>query len=346
MDQLATASADPAVTVRIRGVIGIPAVLESLGSDPVQVFSRAKVDLALFDDPDQLISLAAVGRLMQQCIASTGCEHFGLLVGERGGQSSLGLIGLAVRDSPDVEVALRRLGTHLHLYYGGQVMNLDVSDDVATLSYAIHQPGVEAVDQIEDGALAIFCNIMRDLCGPNWLPLEVRFAHRRPASLRPFLERFHTTLRFNAEQSALIFSTNWLRRRLPEVDADLRRLLERAMDELQATQGTGFVERVRGVLRTALVTGHGSADQVAALFSMHRRTLSRRMAECGTSFAALADESRFEIAKHMLANTTMDVSQIAAALDYAEASAFTRAFRRWSGTTPASWRAKRRRARK
>jgi AraC-like DNA-binding protein len=105
------------------------------------------------------------------------------------------------------------------------------------------------------------------------------------------------------------------------------------------------VERVRGVLRTALVTGHGSADQVAALFSMHRRTLSRRLAECGTSFAALADEGRFEIAKHMLANTTMDVSQVAAALDYAEASAFTRAFRRWSGTTPAAWRTQQRLAR-
>ena len=69
------------------------------------------------------------------------------------------------------------------------------------------------------------------------------------------------------------------------------------------------------------------------------------MAECGTNFAVLADEGRFEIAKHMLANTTMDVSQIAAALDYAEASAFTRAFRRWSGTTPAAWRAKQRPAR-
>jgi AraC-like DNA-binding protein len=133
-----------------------------------------------------------------------------------------------------------------------------------------------------------------------------------------------------------------LSRRLPEVDADLRRLLRREIAELEATQGTDFREQVRGVLRTALLTGHGNADQVAALFSMHRRTLTRRLAECGTNFAVLADEGRFEIAKHMLASTTMDVSQIAAALDYAEASAFTRAFRRWSGTTPAVWRAQQR----
>jgi hypothetical protein len=97
MDQRATAPVDPGVTIRIRGVKGIPAVLKSLGSDPAQVFSRADVDLALFDDPDQSISLAVLGRVVQQSVASTGCEHFGLLVGERGGQSSLGLIGLAVR---------------------------------------------------------------------------------------------------------------------------------------------------------------------------------------------------------------------------------------------------------
>jgi len=57
-------------------------------------------------------------------------------------------------------------------------------------------------------------------------------------------------------------------------------------------------------------------------------------------FKALADEGRFEIAMHMLRNTSLGVQEIAAALDYADASAFTRAFRRWSATTPAAWRAK------
>jgi AraC-like DNA-binding protein len=345
MVQVATVAADPGVIIRIRGVMVIPALLRSLGSDPARVFSSARVDLALFDDPDQSISRVTLGRLLQQCIASTGCGHFGLLVGERGGQSSLGLIGLAIRDSSDVEQALRRLGSYLHLYYGGQVMSLDVRGDVATLNYAIHQRGIEAVDQMMDGALAMLCNVMRDLCGANWLPLEVRFAHRKPASLRPFLDVFRTTLRFNAELSGLVFSANWLRSRPPEIDADLQRLVRREIDQLEATHRTDFRERVRSALRTALLTDHGSADQVAGMFSMHRRTLSRRLAECGTNFSVLADEGRFEIARHMLANTTMDVGHIATALGYAEASAFTRAFRRWSDTTPAAWRAQQRPAR-
>jgi AraC-like DNA-binding protein len=73
---------------------------------------------------------------------------------------------------------------------------------------------------------------------------------------------------------------------------------------------------------------------------MHSRTLTRRLEAYGTSFKALADEGRFEIAVQMLRDTSLDVQGVAAVLDYADASAFTRAFRRWSGTTPAVWRAK------
>jgi AraC-like DNA-binding protein len=71
---------------------------------------------------------------------------------------------------------------------------------------------------------------------------------------------------------------------------------------------------------------------------MHSRTLGRRLDDFGTSFQRLVDESRFEIARQMLEDTSLDVMEIAASLGYARASAFTRAFRRWSGTTPALWR--------
>jgi AraC-like DNA-binding protein len=98
------------------------------------------------------------------------------------------------------------------------------------------------------------------------------------------------------------------------------------------------------VLRTALVTGHAKSDQVAALFSMHCRTLNRRLNAFGTGFQKLVDEGRFEIARQMLEDSATEVAQIAGLLDYADASAFTRAFRRWSGTTPARWRATRDRA--
>jgi AraC-like DNA-binding protein len=209
----------------------------------------------------------------------------------------------------------------------------------AMLTYEIHEPGVEAVDQVCDGAVAVMLNIMRELCGPDWRPTEARFAHRRPDDVGPFRRFFRVPLRFDAEQFGLLFSAAYLNRRLPEVDDDLRRLLQRQIDLLEDRYGDDFPERVRGMLRTALMTGHARADQVAAFFGIHTRTLNRRLNAFGMGFQQLLDETRFEIARQMLEDSAMHIGQIAAMLDFAAPSVFTRAFRRWSGTTPAEWRA-------
>ena len=71
---------------------------------------------------------------------------------------------------------------------------------------------------------------------------------------------------------------------------------------------------------------------------MHGRTLHRRLAACGTNFRSLVDECRYAIARQMVEDTDSEVAQVADLLDYADTSAFARAFRRWSGTTPSHWR--------
>ncbi|MCB1769875.1 MAG: AraC family transcriptional regulator [Candidatus Competibacteraceae bacterium] len=73
---------------------------------------------------------------------------------------------------------------------------------------------------------------------------------------------------------------------------------------------------------------------------MHRRTLNRRLEGRDCTFQELVDEVRFEIARQLLENTHMSMSQIAATFDYSDASAFTRAFRRWPGIAPTAWRSR------
>jgi AraC-like DNA-binding protein len=248
-------------------------------------------------------------------------------------------MGLLVKHSPDVGTALRSLVRYMHLHVRGATTRLDVNGGSAMLTYEIHEPGVEAVDQVCDGAVALMHNIMRELCGPDWRPTEAWFAHRRPDNVGPFRRFFRVPLRFDAEQFGLLFSTRYLARRLPEIDADLRHLLQRQIGLLEDRYRDDFPDQVRGVLRTALMTGHAKADQVAALFGIHIRTLDRRLNAFSTGFQQLVDETRFEIARRMLEDSDMEVGQIAALLDYAAPGVFTRAFRRWSGTTPARWRA-------
>jgi AraC-like DNA-binding protein len=325
-------------TLRIGATVALPAVLRGLGADPAALLAEAGFELALFDNPDNVVSLAARGRLLSHCVARTGCEHLGLLVGQQGGLQSLGLTGLLVKYSPDVGTALRSLERYLHLHVRGASTTLAVDGRTAMLSYEIHEPMIEATDQVGDGAVALLFNIMRSLCGAEWKPTEVRLAHRKPRDVAPFRRFFGMAPTFDAEENALAFATEWLSRSLPETDPQLRRLLQKQVDALEVRHGRDFPEQVRSVLRTAIITGQASADQVAAIFSMHTRTLNRRLRKFDIGFRDLVDEARFEIARQVLETSTMEMTQIATMLGYTDASAFTRAFRRWSGTTPTLWR--------
>ena len=326
--------------------MAIPAVLRSLGADPAEVLSEAGLDPHLFDDPENRMSLTARGRLFAHCASTTGCRHFGLLVGQAADLHSLGFVGLLAKFSADVSTALRSLTRYFHLHMQGAATTLEIHGASALLYYEIYHPRVEAVDQQADGAVAVMLNIMRGLCGTQWKPAEVWFQHRRPVDVRPFTRFFGITPRFDAERNALVFSAIWLSRRLSDTDPEWRALLQKQIDKLETQHGADFPAQVRSVLRSALVTGHGAADQVAVLFSMHRRTLLRRLTACGTTFQELVDQCRYEMARQMLEDSALEVGQVAAMLDYADGRAFARAFRRWSGISPTDWRSTRTRSRK
>ena len=323
-------------TVRISTVLAIPDVLRSLGADPAEVLAEQGLEPTLFDNPDNRISQAARSRLLAHCADRTGCPHFGLLVCQHVGLSSLGLVGLLAKYSPDVATALRSVARFIHLHSRGLGLDLAIDGERSVLTLGL--PDFVATEHLGDGGTAILLNVMRDLCGRNWVPAEAFFAHRRPEHVEPYRRIFGAPLRFDAQNYGLVFATRWLGRPLPAVDPELSRLLQQQIDVLEASHGDDFPAQVRSVLQSALMTGDARADRVAALFSMHSRTLHRHLAGFGTSFRALVDETRFEIARQMLVDSSLELRRIADLLGYADASAFTRAFRRWSGTTPALWR--------
>jgi len=325
--------------LRIGGPLAIPEVLLRFGVDPGEVLASVGLDARTFSDPENPVPCTALGRLVTACVARTHCRHFGLLVGERGGPSSLGLVGLLIRQAPDVGTALRQAALYLHLHDRGAVVVLSSQDGVARVAYAIYAPGVESSEQIGEGAIAITCNVIRSLCGADWSPTEVLLASRRPTDVRPYRRFFRAPVRFDAEQNALVFPATVLDMRLPQANPELQRLLLEEVQRMDRELALDFSTKVRRLVRAGLIVGQCSADRTAALFAMQRRTLSRRLRAEGTSFEALLAEIRYETARQLLTDTAIPMRQIAEAIGYADVSVFTRAFRRWSGTTPTGWRA-------
>lgn len=326
--------------VRIGPAITIPEVMRGLGVELEPLCRAVGIPPDLFEHPDNTLPMTALGLLALRCAEMTGRSDFGLLVAEGTTASNLGMVGFLIKQAPDVRTALMDLTRYLHHTDHAAVPFIEVKGDLVTVGYTIIEPHVPGIELIYDGAIAIYRNILRGLCGPLWTPLEVTISRRRPLQPARYERCFGVPVRFDTELTTIAFDAKWLDAPLPNADAALRTLLREQIDLLEVEEKGRVAEQVRRLLRTILLTRAGSVDDVAGLLRITKRTLTRRLEAEGTSFRQLSDEIQFEIARQLIENTSISMTQIALALKYSETSAFSRAFRQWAGMAPRDWRAR------
>jgi AraC-like DNA-binding protein len=321
---------------RIGALVELPQVLRELGEDPTTVIEGAGINPERLRNPENSISFVELGRLLQACVTATGCEHFGLLVGQRSATACLGLVGRLMRTAPTLKDAILDLCTNQRRYVRGAVAYLVIQNDIAFWGYAVHYQRLQAIEQIGDGAMAIAFNMMRELVGAA--PDEILTSRRVPIDAAPYHRFFGSALRFNAEQYAMAFPKDLLSRPVSSADHELRRILEKSVADYWAVTQPSITQSIARMLHARVVFPDATLEAVASELSMHPRTLNRRLQAEGTNFRDLVNAARFSVSRQLLAGTKMDVTDIALALGYADTSNFTHAFQRWSGITPSEWR--------
>lgn len=326
----------PTWTQRVGGLTAVPGLLRALGADPGEVLDAVGLPPDAFDDAEHRLPYVAVIRALAECARTTGCEHFGLLAGAQWHLPDVGLVGALCRHSDRVGSALETLAVYLRLNNQGATCFFERSGEYAELGYAVFHPELTETAVACDLAIATAANLVRGMVGdPNWHPAEVLLSRAAPSDTRPYRQHFNCPVRFDADRAALRIPARELDRPLP--DADLERK-EHFLDEAERVLGDEFLVRIYDSLRRLLLKGAVDSHAVAATLAMHRRTLMRRLEQRGTSFQKVLDEVRFAVARQLLRETALSATEIAAALGFSESSAFTHAFRRWSGTSPSEWR--------
>jgi AraC-like DNA-binding protein len=247
-----------------------------------------------------------------------------------------------MRHSATVGDALHDLLVHLHIHdRGGSPVLLAPDAGSALLGYSIYHQEMPGAECIYATATTIAHRLLRELCGPAFTPLVVQFAYDRPASTAEYRRAFGSGMAFNAAISGVVFASSWLSQPLTGADPVRHRELAQAIEDAEEDGPTSFAERLESVLHQALLSGTASAADVARRFAIHERTLRRRLQAEGRSLRRLVNRTRFEIAGQLLRNTRLSVTEIAAALQYADSNAFSRAFRSWANRSPREWRARR-----
>ncbi len=324
--------------LRIGPAMSIPAVLRALSVEPAVVLKEFGLGVSFFDDPENTIPMVVLGRVLARCAERTDCDHFGLLIGQRAGISSLGALGFLMQSANSVGAALGLLAHDLNVQDRSAVVAVEIEGRFATLSYSIVQADIEGIEQVLSAVMALAANVMRGLCGPQWLPNELRLAFSRPRSIEAYQRFFGVRPRFDAEHSALIFPAKVLRETLPAADPLLHKFMADRVRELRRQVEDGTVARLRRLLRVMISSPDCSLETVAKRMGIHGRTLNRELAALNTTFLRLREEVRRDAACQLLESTRTPINEIASSVGYGDPSCFTRAFRRWTGLGPARWR--------
>jgi AraC-like DNA-binding protein len=323
---------------RIGPLASVPEVLEDHGVALEPILARFDLAPDALSRPDNVISFAVAGRVLEACARACRCPHFGLLVGERNDHRALGLVGSLMANAPTLGEALFDYVSHQHRYSRAAVVYLMRGFDSYFFGYAIYNRHIEGNRHIYDLCAALGANLLRSLCGPDFAPQEFLICHQPPKDRRPYYAALGPNVEFNQSQLAFVLSPKQLSAPIANADAAERKRVAQKVMELHSIGSLDVASHVRHLLKPNILLGRASREVIAKQVGTQVRTLHRRLREQETSYRELEQEVRFGVACELLQITDLEIADIAVALDYSSPSAFDRAFSRWADTTPSDWR--------
>jgi AraC-like DNA-binding protein len=323
---------------RVGFLVLVPPLLRRYGVDANAVLEAVDLEPHALEDPDALIPYKTMGKLIAEAAKQTGRAAFGWEVGRQIRTKSLGLLGQAMRNSPTLRVALREFAINQHRNAHGGVVYLSEGRRHANFGYAIYEQNMPGVPLLYDGFIMAACNVIEELTSEKSPGItELHFSHAPPADLKPY-QALGIPLRFNARQTAVVLPRKLLGQRVPGARADLLPPLTKAIRHTWHSGQQDFVTQLRSTLKVGLLIGEVSSSAVSASLGISHRTVSRRLRILGHGFQELLDETRCEFVQQLLENTALSIKEISTIVGYVEPSTLSRAFIRWKGVNPQTWR--------
>lgn len=313
--------------------------LDSRGVDSAALFEQAGLDIAQLDDPNARYLVTRTTRLWELAVAATGDPALGLAVASQVTATTFHALSYSIMASANLLEVLQRIARYFRI--ATDVSTYEVHQTDQTVELRTHtppdapQPAAEAVDAF----VSLLLRTARSLAGRELTPLRIALRRAAPVDSEIYQRLWRVAVEFDAPQVLVVFARADCERPLHSANRELAKyndeIVQRYLEQLDRASLSG---RVRDALMQQLAQGEPGAEQIASTLHLSLRSLQRHLAEEGSSFEALLDECRQQLAQSYLADRRYALSEIAYLLGYADASCFTRACKRWTGMAPSKIR--------
>lgn len=307
-----------------------PALLATLGLDSEEPVDPAR----MVSDRDYYQFLETIAR----------AERAGHTLPLRAGASmrcdDYGAFGLAWKSAPTLRGSLARAERY------GRVLTSVTAHAVEKVEDGVfahlHRDGERhlGLRLSNESTIASMLAISQEVTREPLQPLAVHFKHPAPATTTDHEAHFGCPVHFDTERDALLFPHASLHLPNKLGDSGIASFFDQHLEaELAKLEDDSALDRrVKIQLANALSEGVPTISDIAGKLAMSGRSLQRRLAEQGHSFQSLVDDTRRELAEKLLATSELPLTDIAFLTGFSEQSSFTRAFKRWAGQTPRSYR--------
>jgi AraC-like DNA-binding protein len=326
--------------VQAQSLRGYPELVTDLGGNPSRLLRKAGIEPAAINRLTAFISFESLIDLLERSADDLGCADFGLRLAERQDIGVLGTLAVAMRYSTTVGEAMRCCSKYLHVYNGAIAFTISTGErrGQARLVFKILVEHAPRWTQTAEHGIGLAWRIMTLLSEGRCHLQEVWFPHAAAATEATYRSRFDAPLTFRADRLGLAYARRDLDLPISEENRELHDLATGYLDAQLPRGRTQLTVQVRKAIETLLGTGTCSYRQVANALYMHPRTLQRRLQEEGTTFEAIKDNVRRDLAQQYLSQQDVPLTQVTALLDYSEQSALGRSCRRWFNAPPRSVR--------
>ena len=317
--------------------------IQSHGLDPQPLLLQYGLDPARLAEAGARLSIPRYMRLGFAAIQLTGDPGLGLRMGQLSRLSQAGLAGVAAAQAPTVREAARTLTRFEALYgsnYRGQSSFHEDADGAWLRFYSI-SPYNAYNRFVVDSIIAGWLHQLSSLSVQAVQAQRIEIEFQAPDYSERYSVLGDCPIQFGAEHNQLRLSQQTLALRNPEHCPSTWQLLvqlcERELEQLTRTRS--LRERITRLLGPMLNGGREpDLEEVAARLKLPTWTLRRKLAEEGTQFRAILNDTRRDLAMTYIRDTELAFGEIAYLLGFASAEGFQRAFKRWNSQTPGEFR--------
>jgi AraC-like DNA-binding protein len=319
---------------------GVARHIEKNNGDVDSIFGRAGIRQKDINNPINELNLKQYCDLFEVAANSTGNDNIGLEFGQNFAPRQLGPIGYAAISSPTLSAALRNMEKYFDAHQEQTSFGLIQDSDFLWLSYRIYDTRIENRRQDAELSLGMFCNIFKNALGKNWSPLEIRFEHDRPDDAGHHEFVFNAPVKFGRRTNAIGFRRSDLDTLMPEQDPYLFSIISSFLENRSRLNGNpeSFATVVRNQIKLHLGDKIPTLSEIAGVLGLSDATFHKQLKSHHLLFPDLLRAARRELALHYMVEPDMPFTEIAYNLGYSELSAFSRAFRSWTGMSPQRYR--------